>query len=172
MVPLLCQRVSTSVFLISTRHPGCTPALSLGIWSAMSLWDRQLGCESHEGCVWCRMLDRSSPNNFKTKHQSSTLNKTKGQKSTKATEHCKAKRHSNQAIVCWGLRRAAWYHPFGWARFGRCVDHSLGHCISHRYEVFRTINQETQKLVWWEPCWDYGPHRGKSMLPRHFKEHP
>ena len=113
-----------------------------------------VGCESHEGRVWCRMLDRSSPNHLKTK--SPGLNKTTGQKSTKL------KRRTKQAIICWVLKQVAWYHPFGRARCGSSFDHSLGHCIQHSYRVFWTIYQKTQRLVWWEPCEDHGPHREKA----------
>ena len=45
-----------------------------------------------------------------------------GKKSTKVNEHHEAKRHSNQAIVCWGLRWEVWYDPFGWARCGSSAN--------------------------------------------------
>ena len=31
----------------------------------------------------------------------------------------------------------------------------------HSYRVFRIIYQKIQRLVWWEPCQDHGPHEKK-----------
>ena len=85
-----------------------------------------------------------------------------GKKTTKATRYHEAKRRSNRVIICWGLRWEAWYNPFGRPRRGSSVNHSPGHHIEHSYGVFRTIYQKTQRLVWWEPCRDHGPHWEKA----------
>ena len=109
-----------STSLLATRHPGCIPTLSIGIWLTLSLWESVCGVE-----YWtdhCLMISKLSIRvQLKTRPQ--------GKKVPKQLNITKLKDISTKQSFVEVLDEQFDTIPFRWARYGSSVDHCPGHCI-------------------------------------------